>query len=88
MEPHERKVQALLQQLNTLKNDQTRIEKEKKSLKRKKYVEEKRKEEAKQKEKQQEQKKKFFRMKSKMEARAKNRSSSTVASGKSDAGDA
>ncbi|ELR25452.1 Ribosome biogenesis protein [Acanthamoeba castellanii str. Neff] len=88
MEPHEKKVHTLLQQLNTMKNDQTKNMKLKKAEKRKKYLVEKKKEDAKLKEKQQEQKKRFFRTKSKLEERMKKNSGPHRGSGsKADAGD-
>jgi ribosome biogenesis protein BMS1 len=89
MEPHEKKVHTLLQQLNTLKNDQAKTTKLKKAEKRKKYVVEKKKEDALLKEKQQEQKKRFFRTKSKMEERIKKSASGSHKGrgAKADAGD-
>ncbi len=88
MEPHEKKVHTLLQQLNTMKNDQTKNMQLKKAEKRKKYLVEKKKEDAILKEKQQEQKKRFFRTKSKLEERVKKNSGPHRGSGsKADAGD-
>jgi len=69
MEPHERKVQALLQQLNTIKHAQARTDKQKKVEKKKRHAVEKKEKDARLKEKQQQQKKRFFRTKSKMEGR-------------------
>ncbi len=70
MEPHEKKVVQLFQQINTIRNEGQRKAKEKKKEKLKVHTKEKAQEQAKKHKKKQEEKKRFFSHKSWLEKKA------------------